>query len=125
MADRIVPAVILARPSSSIREVSIVQYKVSVKVEGVVFIDISLRARLGAAGEGRAVPDFFPLLGDILKLGGEPLDDCLLVVDDLFQVSDLGARIVDFVLRAGYELRSDDSMVARACLCSVVAFIRE
>ena len=43
-----------------------------------------LRARLGVAGEVRAVLEFFQLLGDILKLGGEPLDDCLLVVQQRY-----------------------------------------
>jgi hypothetical protein len=47
IAARIVPAVALARPSSSIRDVSMVQYRVSVNVEGVVFIEVSVRTLLG------------------------------------------------------------------------------
>ncbi|KAK8013627.1 hypothetical protein PG991_009220 [Apiospora marii] len=84
-----------------------------------------LRARLGAAGEGRAVPEFFQLLGDILKLGGELLDDCLLVVDDLFQVSDLVTRVGHELVDALQHLRVDGHVVARACLRSIVAYIRE
>ena len=58
---------------------------------------VGLWARLGATGEGLAVLEFFQLLDDVLKLSGAPLDDCLLVVDDLFQVWDL-------VTEAGHQL---------------------